>query len=185
MSSNYGVIFRNDDTNTYILLTNSGDRTGTWNSLRPLTINNSTGNVTCSTTWTFSNTIQGTALRAQWADLAEYYLTDKVYPKGTLVMFGGDKEFTIATNKVNGVISSNPALMMNSELKDGQPIALTGRVPVRVIGKVKKFDKIALSYIDGVGCVNNESENFIGRALEDKFDDDEALVLCSVKINLD
>lgn len=132
---------------------------------------------------TFTSVINGTAYRAQWADLAEYYLTDAQYPKGTLVQFGGEKEITIATNKVNAVITSEPGFILNSEQKDSQAIALIGRVPVRVIGKVKKFDKIALSYVDGVGCVSNESENPIGIALEDKNDSDEGLILCSVKLS--
>ena len=61
---------------------------------------------------------------------------------------------------------------------------MIGRVHVRIIGKVKKFDKISLSYIDGVGCVNNDTETPIGIALQDKIEEDESLVLCSVKISL-
>lgn len=132
---------------------------------------------------TFNQTIQGTAYRALWGDLAEYYLTDAEYPKGTLVQFGGEKEITVAKNKVNAVITSEPGFILNGEQKDSQAIALIGRVPVRIIGKVKKFDKIALSYIDGVGCVNNETESPIGIALENKDDSDEGLIICSVKIN--
>ncbi len=143
-----------------------------------------TGNETIGGTKTFSDTIQGTAYRALWGDLAEYYLTDTQYPKGTLVQFGGEREITIAKNKVNAVITSEPGFILNSEQKDSQAIALIGRVPVRVIGKVKKFDKIALSYIDGVGCVNNDTENPIGIALENKDDSDEGLIICSVKIDL-
>jgi len=132
---------------------------------------------------TFTQTIQGTAYRALWGDLAEYYLTDEQYPKGTLVQFGGEKEITLSKNKVNAVITSEPGFILNGEQENSQAIALIGRVPVRVIGKVKKFDKIALSYIDGVGCVSNESEKPIGIALEDKSVEDEGLVLCSVKID--
>ena len=143
-----------------------------------------TGNETIGGTKTFSDTIQGTAYRALWGDLAEYYLTDKEYSKGTLVQFGGEKEITIATKKVNAVITSEPGFILNSSEENSQAIALIGRVPVRVIGKVKKFDKIALSYIDGVGCVSNESDNVIGIALENKDDSDEGLVICSVKIDL-
>lgn len=126
----------------------------------------------------------GTALNAQWADLGEHYVTDQHYPVGTLVCFGGEKELTIATTHANAVISENPALRMNSKEVDGQAIALIGRVPVRVVGAVKKFDKITLSDISGVGIVNNEAETVIGRALEDKSTEEEGLVLCSVAINL-
>ena len=111
-------------------------------------------------------------------------MVDQQYPKGTLVQFGGEKEITIAKNKVNAVISSEPGVILNGEMKDSQAIALIGRVPVRVIGKVKKFDKIALSFIDGVGCVNNDSDNYIGIALVNKDDSDEGLVLCSIRIDL-
>jgi len=49
VAGNYGAMFRNDGSNTYFLLTNSGDQYGAWNSLRPLYINNSSGNVTVGT----------------------------------------------------------------------------------------------------------------------------------------
>jgi len=42
---NYGSFFRNDGSNTYLLLTNSADQYGIWNGLRPLQINNATGDV--------------------------------------------------------------------------------------------------------------------------------------------
>ena len=89
---------------------------------------------------TFNNVVQGTAFRTYWGDLAEIYETDKEYPKGTLVKFGGDKEITIADTQVNAVISSEPGLILNTQNKTGQAIALIGRVPVRVIGNCKKFD---------------------------------------------
>ncbi|HGG1870449.1 TPA: tail fiber protein [Escherichia coli] len=40
---NYGFFIRNDGVNTYFLLTASGDTLGSWNSLRPITINNTSG----------------------------------------------------------------------------------------------------------------------------------------------
>lgn len=42
---NYGFFIRNDGSNTYFMLTNSGDNMGTYNGLRPLWINNATGAV--------------------------------------------------------------------------------------------------------------------------------------------
>ena len=56
---NYGIIYRNDGSNYYVLLTNSGDQDGNWNTLRPYTMNLSNGNITFGTTCTFSKTIQG------------------------------------------------------------------------------------------------------------------------------
>lgn len=136
---------------------------------------------------TFNQVIQGTALKAKWADLAEYYEADADYPKGTLVKFGGDKEITIADDVVNAVISTAPALSLNSEC-DGLPIALVGRVPVRVIGKCHKFDYLELSEIPGVAraCKENVkgSKEIIARVLEDKNTEEEGLVLCVVKFSL-
>ena len=124
---------------------------------------------------------------SKWADLAEYYEADADYPKGTLVKFGGDKEITIADDVVNAVISTAPALSLNSEC-DGLPIALVGRVPVRVIGKCHKFDYLELSEIPGVAraCKENVkgSKEIIARVLEDKNTEEEGLVLCVVRFSL-
>ena len=46
VQGNYGFFIRNDGSNTYFMLTNSGDSLGTWNSLRPLTMNDASGGVT-------------------------------------------------------------------------------------------------------------------------------------------
>ena len=176
-----------DGTRTLQVVTRNYDNTAWQHPLQFKTPNSTTsGDVTtyANFDWVFNKTIQGTAYRSLWADLAEHYLVDKQYPKGTLVQFGGEKEITIAKNKVNAVISSEPGVILNGNMEDSQAIALIGRVPVRVIGKVKKFDKIALSYIDGVGCANNDSDNYIGIALVNKDDSDEGLVLCSIRIDL-
>ena len=116
------------------------------------------GDQTISGTKTFNNVINGTALNANWADLAEIYQADKLYQPGTLVAFGGENEITIATAEVNAVVSTKPALLMNNE-QQGTPIALVGRVPVRVIGKVTKFDKLILDRNNpGVAKVDNEAK---------------------------
>jgi len=47
---NYGAIWRNDGANTYLLFTDSGNQYGSWNSLRPFIINDSTGGVTLGQT---------------------------------------------------------------------------------------------------------------------------------------
>jgi hypothetical protein len=88
----------------------------------------------------------GTATSANYADLAEIYKTDKEYEPGTVVSVGGDEEVTASSfgDRAIGVISTNPAYLMNSEAV-GQPIALKGRVPVRVIGDVKKGDRLIAS----------------------------------------
>ena len=114
------------------------------------------GDQTISGTKTFNNVINGTALNANWADLAEIYQADAEYQPGTLVAFGGEKEITIATTAVNAVVSTKPAVLMNNN-QQGTPIALVGRVPVRVIGKVTKFDKLVLDKNNpGIAKVDNE-----------------------------
>lgn len=82
----------------------------------------------------------GTATSARYADLAEKYLADQDYEPGTVVVVGGKKEVTACQpdERAIGVVSTNPALMMNSELDGGTYIALKGRVPVKVTGNVLK-----------------------------------------------
>jgi hypothetical protein len=89
-------------------------------------------------------TIYGTATSATYADLAEKYLADDDYPVGTVMTVGGEKEVTACRvySRAIGVISENPALMMNSELEGGVYVALKGRVPVRVVGPVEKGDEL-------------------------------------------
>jgi hypothetical protein len=86
----------------------------------------------------------GTATAARYADLAEKYLADKEYEPGTVVTVGGEKEVT--ATEVNGlaigVVSTNPAFMMNKDLEGGTYIALKGRVPCKVYGAVKKGDRL-------------------------------------------
>ena len=117
-----------------------------------------------------AGTITATATQAQYADLAEKYETDAEYEPGTVVMIGGDKEATACdqegTHKVLGVISTDPAYMMNSEA-EGQYVALTGRVPCKVVGKVEKGDIMVASEESGCAAVNNEARpgTILGKAL--------------------
>lgn len=175
--------------------------TSNFNGVTNLKTTNVSGNITSSgaNTWsgvnTFTQVIQGTAYRAQWGDLAEYYESDNEYPKGTLVKFGGEKEITIADTNVNAVITSEPGFILNNQMSNGQAIALVGRVPVRVIGKCNKFDYLILSNIAGVATKISDNFNFslssnnmestvIARALENKNYEDEGLILCVVKLEL-
>ena len=89
----------------------------------------------------------GLATSAQYADLAEKYLADADYEVGTVVMVGGDKEVTASKwgKRALGVVSGNPAFKMNDGLEDGTYIALKGRVPVKVIGSIKKGDELIAS----------------------------------------
>jgi hypothetical protein len=91
-----------------------------------------------------ANFFVGVATQARYADLAEKYLADSDYEVGTVMVVGGEKEVTASTwgQRAIGVVSANPAYMMNSELEGGTYIALKGRVPVKVEGSVKKGDEL-------------------------------------------
>jgi len=89
----------------------------------------------------------GSKLTATYADLAEYYEADAHYEPGTVLAFGGDKEVTIAddaTTKVAGIVSTNPAYVMNSACLGEHTVALAlqGRVPCKVRGNIKKGDML-------------------------------------------
>lgn len=146
-----------------------------------------TGDETIDGEKTFVQVINGESLYARWGDLAEIYKCDFDYKPGTLLQFGGEKEMTIAKTKANAVVSTKPGLLINREKSKEQfalPIALIGKVPVRVIGAVKKFDRIMLSEIPGVAAKKRLLKKSIGVCLEDKTSEDEGLVLCSIKIIL-
>ena len=103
----------------------------------------------------YARFFQGTATSANYADLAEKYLADADYAPGTVVSIGGEKEVTAATTGdiVLGVVSTNPAYMMNSELAGGTYIALKGRVPVKVTGPVHKGNAL-IAGADGCGTAS-------------------------------
>jgi hypothetical protein len=122
------------------------------------------------------NTVFASATSATYADLAENYEADKKYEPGTIVEFGGEFEITEAkvnSTRVAGIISTNPAYLMNSEAEGNfiLPVALAGRVPCKVIGPVAKGDMMVsagdgyavASSIPGVGTVVGKAlENLIG-----------------------
>ena len=102
--------------------------------------------------------IFGHEVEATYADLAERYEADAEYEPGTVVIFGGEKEITTkdvceADSRVAGVISSNPAIKMNSDAGEDSThpyLALRGRVPCKVEGPVKKGDMLVTSATPGV-----------------------------------
>jgi hypothetical protein len=142
----------------------------------------------------FATTFNGTATTAQYADLAERFESDSAYLPGTVVMLGGVNEITAAmddaSDDVFGVISTRPAHLMNNQ--DGYtdqthpPVAMTGRVPVRVTGTVKKGDRL-ISAGNGVARAAKPGEytafNTIGRSLENKTTTGEGVVEATVKLN--
>jgi hypothetical protein len=139
------------------------------------------------------NNIYGTAIQAQYADLAERFEADGIYGPGTVVELGGSAEITAAveelSEKVFGVISTRAAYLMNSGAGTNQthpPIAVQGRVPVKVIGRIRKGDRL-VSAGNGIARAGLRSEittwNVIGRALQDKLDDGVGEIEAVVKLN--
>lgn len=122
----------------------------------------------------YGTTFSGTATTAKYADLAENYLSDEPLDPGDVVIFGGRKEIRsserYADPRIAGVISTNPAYLMNSELDDSYPVALTGRVPCKVVGPVRKGDVLTSSNIIGVAQALNRSDFepgcVLGKSLE-------------------
>jgi hypothetical protein len=126
----------------------------------------------------YANVFQGEASSARYADLAEKYLPDADYAVGTVVAVGGEKEVTACKygDRAIGVVSANPAFMMNKDLEGGVYIALKGRVPVRVVGAVAKGQRlIASSNGCAVGAVPHANDVF-AIALETNSDTSEKIV---------
>ena len=132
----------------------------------------------------YATTFNGTALTAQYADLAENYVADKEYDAGTVLIFGGQNEVTDTDIKGNrrvaGVVSVNPAYLMNADCKGEHvtPIALQGRVPCKVIGIVEKGDLLVSSAIPGYAIVDNDPRigTVLGKAVGEKTDDGKGFV---------
>jgi len=134
------------------------------------------------------NTIYAKATSAQYADLAEMYLTDKPYPVGT-VMYVHDVD-TLADARAGeipvGVISEYPAFLMNNTqaMSNGQSVALKGRVPVRVIGSCKAGQPVYVGE-SGVATPYAEGQSsifIVGIALTSKDTEEEGLVECILKV---
>ena len=115
-----------------------------------------------------TNILSTTATQAQYADLAEIYETDKLYDVGTVVMVGGEKEVTecFVGKRALGVISDRPAFLMNSQAK-GQPVALKGRVKVKVVGAVKKGDELVAGNGGFATTISEEFTKVFAIALDD------------------
>ena len=146
-----------------------------------------------STNTLTATNFSGTATQAKYADLAEQFASDASYEPGTLVSIGGTHEITICnedlSSDVLGVVSSNPAYLMNTDAGNFDthpPVAVGGRVPVKVIGPVRKGDRL-VSAGNGAARAGKQNEltafNVVGRALENKETDDISLVLSVVMLN--
>ena len=128
-----------------------------------------TGNVT-TTANVAASFFVGTATAARYADLAEKYESDAEYEAGTVLVFGGEAEVTACEeeldHRVAGVVSTDPAYMMNADA-EGQYVALTGRVPCKVVGPVVKGDLMVASSVKGHAKADNNAGpgRIIGKAI--------------------
>ena len=120
-----------------------------------------------------ANFFVGTATAAQYADLAEKYVADQDYEPGTVLEFGGEFEVTLAedgSTKLAGIVSTDPAYLMNSECIGTHvaAIALQGRAPCKVRGKISKGDML-MSAGSGYArkAINPQIGTIIGKALAD------------------
>lgn len=139
-------------------------------------VRDATGNIT-------ANLFQGIATQARYADLAEKYTTDQEHAVGTVLMVCGHADHEMEACQlgamVAGVISENPAYLMNAEAA-GQAVALVGRVPVRIIGSVKKGQAV---YAWNNGTASTvETSSLVGVALESNSATEEKLVECILKV---
>lgn len=153
--------------------------------------NNNVGNtiVARDASGNFSaNVVDAVSTRARYADLAEKYIADADYEPGTVVVFGGAKEITVTTvegdHRVAGIVSTAPAYLMNAE-EDGIAIALRGKVPVKVKGKVAKGDILITTteagYAMSAGSGGNVSAAaIVAKALESKDSDGLGVVMAVV-----
>ena len=140
--------------------------------------------------WTLTS---GSRLNATYADLAERFEADAYYDAGTVVELGGEKEITSVKYELSedifGVISDTAAYLMNSGAGDNTthpPVAMTGRVQVKVTGIVKKGDRL-VSAGNGIARAAQVGEatafNVIGRALENKTTNTIGTVLAIVTVS--
>lgn len=129
-----------------------------------------------------ANYFRGIATEALYADLAEKYSTDQEYPVGTVMAVCVHEDHEAEACSINGipigVISAEPAYLMNSEA-DGQAVGLKGRVPVRVVGAVNKGDAV---YAHNNGTASVNGLHIVGVALETNESQEEKLVECVLKV---
>jgi hypothetical protein len=143
-------------------------------SLASITKTGSNGVGNIGAVGSYFNTVFAKATSAQYADLAEQYAADRPYYPGTVVSFGGSKEVTLSTragdNRIAGVVSTNPATIMNAGLESEfvATVALTGRVPTSVVGTIRKGDMMVSA---GNGFAQASATPAIGTVIGKALDD--------------
>ena len=148
---------------------------------------------TAMTIFGANGVISGTQINANYADVAERFAADETYVPGTVVELGGTAEITRSVEELSenvfGVISTRAAYLMNGAAGSDTthpPVAVNGRVPVRVVGKIRKGDRL-VSAGNGLARAGAKNElspfNVIGRSLQDKLDTGEGIIEAIVKLN--
>jgi len=168
--------------NVKVVINDSGLEVAAGSYVKTNTITTGASGTAGTITGNWSLTV-GSRFEATYADIAEYYEADHTYEVGTVLVFGGEKEVTGCTEhrstKVAGVVSNNAAFTMNQDCPGiAACIALVGRVPVNVIGQVSKGDMLVASAVPGYAIVDNDPKvgSVIGKAIEDKIDNDKGVV---------
>jgi hypothetical protein len=122
-----------------------------------------------------TNTLAADNFDGTLADLAERYESDADYELGSVLVIGGIKEVTVTSIKGNtaviGPVSKNPAFKMNSEAGPDEThpyIALKGRVPCKVVGRIEKGDLLVTSAYPGYATIYEHADHpsaVFGKAL--------------------
>lgn len=177
--------------NVYDYLTGSNSVSQFTGNIAPtkVTTTHIAGGGTISNVWILDT---GARIQATYADLAERFAADDVYDAGTVVELGGDKEITAVQSELSeevfGVVSDTAAYLMNAAAGDDNthpPVAVGGRVKVKVTGKVKKGQRLVsagLGYARGAKPGEANAFNTIGRSLVHKTTDGVGIVEAFVTI---
>lgn len=180
-----------NNANVFDYLTGSNSVTQFSGNIAPTKVTTSTlsggGNV--EGIWTLAANAR---FQATYADLAERFEADALYDPGTVVELGGEKEVRAVqyelSDDVFGVVSDTAAYLMNSQAGNDTThpaIAVSGRVLVKVTGKVKKGERL-VSAGNGIARAAKPGEatafNVIGRSLQNKTDDNLGTVEAIVAI---
>ena len=175
------------------VLARNGSNTITGNIVPDTTNLRNFGSASAKFNTVYATTFNGSSSSATYADLAERFEADATYIPGTVVELGGVAEITASITELSenvfGVISTKAAYLMNASAGTDEthpPIAMQGRVPVRVTGKVAKGDRL-VSAGNGLARAASRNEvtsfNVIGRSLQNKTTIGEGTVEAIVKLN--
>jgi len=117
------------------------------NNINPLNENTNIGSLEKPFQKLYAKEIYGSFYSISQADIAELYETSDFFEPGTIVQIGKEFEGEIAdgTRPVLGVVTNVYGYLLNKELENKtitSPIALKGRIPVKLSNKGKRGDKV-------------------------------------------